>query len=108
MKLKEDERCYLVRGPMCVWNMKQEDEQGIGYIRKETGWLTSSWRIAQVLERECPNKGSDPAKWHRHIHLIGGRASHARVYPPKLCRAVLRGLRQQIEDDQGHGFSALC
>ena len=106
--LVKDPRCYLVKGPMCVWGMRQEDGEGMGFIRKETGWLTSSKHIASVLQRECPNQGSDEKKWHRHIHLIGGRAHHARVYPPKLCRAVLRGLRRQVEEDRGSGFQSLC
>ena len=27
---------------------------------------------------------------HRHLALIGGRAAVAAVYPPHLCRAILR------------------
>ena len=82
---------YLVRGPMCRWEMMATDRrglQGTGYVRKETGWLTNSRELAELLEGECSNKaGKDP--WHRHVHLIGGIAKQAARYPPALVKAVL-------------------
>ena len=34
--------------------------------------------------------------WHGHVHLINQRAHHARVYPPKLVAAILRGAREEL------------
>ena len=31
--------------------------------------------------------------------LVNGRARHAKVYPPELVKAVLKGLRRQLEAD---------
>ena len=90
---------YLVKGPMCRWEMKATDRRGLqghGYVRKETGWLTNNERLASLLKGECTNQqGKD---WHRHIHLIGGIARQAAQYPPKLVRAVLKCLRQQLTE----------
>ena len=71
-------------------------------VRKETKWLTNSPVLASILEGVCPNQ--DPTKteqdWHRHITLIGGTlCRQAQVYPVKLVKAVLRGIRQQLQQD---------
>ena len=81
-ELMADARVYKVTGPMCVWKMMAEDDNGeVGYVRKETTWTTSSEEIAEVLDTVCP--------WtHRHVHLIGGRAAACARYPPKLVREV--------------------
>lgn len=36
---------------------------------------------------------------HRHLHLVGGLATQAAKYPPKLVRAVLKALREQLVAD---------
>ena len=87
----------VVGGPMCRFHMKSADAQGEGYVRKETWWMTSSPELAAILDGRCSNdKG---LTWHRHIHLINGRAKEARKYPPKLVEAILHGLRRQLEKD---------
>ena len=52
--------------------------------------------MAQELDRECTNVNKPAPLWHRHVHLINQRAHHARVYPPKLVAAILRGAREQL------------
>ena len=73
------------------------DEQGEGLVKKETWWVTNSPCIAQELDRECTNVNKPAPLWHRHVHLINQRAHHARVYPPKLVAAILRGARAQLQ-----------
>ena len=46
---------YRVKGPMCFWGMTAKDEQGEGFVKKETWWVTNSPCIAQELDRECTN-----------------------------------------------------
>ena len=83
---------------MCRWEMMATDRhglQGTGYVRKETGWLTNSRELAELLEGECSNKaGKHP--WHRHVHLIGGIAKQAARYPPALGKAVLRTVKAYL------------
>ena len=92
-KIMEMDGVYLVKGPMCRWGMMSEDASGPGYVRKETGWLTNSSELARILEGMCSRVYGD---WHRHVHLINGRAARAKRYPPKLVSAVLKGIKKQM------------
>jgi len=88
---------HRVDGPMCRWEMKQEDEEGEAYVRKETGWLTNCEELAQLLQGICTKKDAvGKAEWHRHIELIGGKARAAQVYPPKLVEGILRCIKKAI------------
>ena len=39
---------------------------------------------------------SSSSSHHEHANLLCGRASHAAIYPEKLCFSILRGLRNQL------------
>ncbi len=100
MNLMDVEGVYVVKGPMCRWEMQATDRrglQGTGYVKKMTRWVTNCWALAQLLEGVC--EAESGGVWHRHIHLIGGIAKQAQVYPPKLVKAVLKGLRDQLRAD---------
>eukprot|EP00972_Heterocapsa_arctica_P097991 14457752-Heterocapsa_arctica.AAC.1 len=44
----------VLKGPMCRWGMKATDQNGrIGYVKKETGWMTNSPELADALEGYC-------------------------------------------------------
>ena len=62
-----------VVGNMCAFGMLQEDEHGVGLVKKPTGFMTNSDEIARRLKQSCPGG-------HRHIYLINGRAKRAEVY----------------------------
>ena len=87
-----------VSGPMCRWGMQATDRrglQGTSYVRKETGLDDKPSRTA-ILKGECSNrKGKDQ---HRHIHFVGGIARQAAAYPPRLVRAVLKVLKEELAD----------
>ena len=80
---------YKVESPMCKWEMVAEDQQGVGYVRKDTCWLTNSPEMAKCIEGKCEGG-------HRHVHLINGRARAAQTYPPKLVSAILDGIRREL------------
>ena len=61
-----------VVGNMCMFDMVQEDNQGIARVKKATGFMTNSACIAGRLRVKCD-------KMHRHIVLINGRAKAAEV-----------------------------
>ena len=76
VELSKKPGVYVVRGPMCRWEMEATDKrglQGTGYVRKETGWMTNDEDLAKTLEGICSNMAGK-APWHRHVHLIGGIA----------------------------------
>ena len=62
-----------------------------GLVKKPTGFITSS-RVAAQLNLQCDGS-------HSHVHLVGGRAAAAQVYPDELCRAILRGVARQKSAD---------
>lgn len=70
-----------------------------GFLNKKpTMCLTDSPRIAAELRRRCDGN-------HQHQHLLGGRAKLAAVYPPGLCKAVVRGLRAHLREKYGKSTS---
>ncbi len=85
------------RGHMCAYGMNSEDADGEGLVHKPTGWATNSPYVAEQVSKLCSNRWLG-AK-HRHVHLIFGRAKAAEVYPPRLCTAILKGLRAQFVAD---------
>merc|ERR1712026_586625 len=54
---------HTVIGDMCTFHMKQEDEEGMGFIKKPTKFMTNAEFIARQLAKRCPGN-------HRHIQLI--------------------------------------
>lgn len=89
----------IVEGPMCRWGMKSKDASGESYVKKPTRWMTNSPELAKILEGTCANDHPNIAKWHRHVHLVNGRAKMARIYPKALVQGILKGLRNQMEKD---------
>eukprot|EP00972_Heterocapsa_arctica_P056268 8301268-Heterocapsa_arctica.AAC.1 len=77
-----------VIGHMCAHGMWQVDDEGPGLIKKATGFLTNIQRIADRIGVRCSGD-------HRHIHLMGGRATQAQVYPERLCRAICLGVKER-------------
>ena len=68
-----------VVGHMCMFDMVQEDNQGVARVKKATGFMTNSGCIAERLRVKCNGL-------HRHITLINGRARAAEVYTDKMCK----------------------
>ena len=70
--------------------MEQNDEKGVGLVKKDTKFMTNACMIAQRLNRVCD-------KTHRHVELINGKAKRAQVYPEEPYAEVLRGLMDQMK-----------
>ena len=64
--------------------------------------MTNSPCVALELQRKCPNRTGHA--YHRHVRLEGGRTKAAQIYPDGLCRAICKGLMNQIEFDQQGRF----
>ena len=64
----------------------------VGHVKKSTGFMSSSRFVAEELNRYCDGS-------HDHVHLVDGKAAAAQVYPPDLCRAMLRGTAKQKRAD---------
>ena len=68
---------------------------------KPTGFMTNSPCIAQALSRRCEGRNGQCSRAKGGIHRTcsGKHARMAQKYPPELCRAVLRGVRDQMRSD---------
>ena len=73
------------RTDMCAYGLRVAE----GLNKKPTQWVTNCKEIALELQRRCSQD-------HEHEPLMGGKAEKAAVYPPRLCRAVIRGLRKYM------------
>ena len=91
IELQANANVYTISGPMCRWEMIGEDATGVGYVRKETQFVTNSKILATLLEGHCEGG-------HRRVHLINGRAGFAQVYPPKLVKAILKAVKQELRN----------
>ena len=88
-KLMSDLQLEKTTAHMCRYGMKSTDESGGGRVKKPTGFLTNSEFLRDQLSKKCMGG-------HHHIQLLGGRARACQVYPDKLCRAILVGIRNEL------------
>ena len=56
------------------------------------GWCSNSEDVLKHMHKVCSHD-------HRHMTLQDGRAKLAAIYPKSLCLAILRGVRDQLEQD---------
>ena len=85
-----------VQTHMCQFGMVSRTANvgsALGPILKSTGFLTNCPGIARELARKCP-------RYHEHVHLVGGRAAGAALYPQGLCRAICRRLAAHLREDK--------
>ena len=90
---------WVVRTNMCRCGMTTERAGHLGLSLKPTDFMTNSVCVADQLDRRCLNMGNIKRD-HDHVQLDGGRPKQAQQYPPELCRAICRGVRDQLELDK--------
>ena len=97
-KLMAEDGVIRVTCDQCQYGM--EDLEG-SPIKKPTSFLTNSIEISEQLDKRCfgkLGKCSRPAGG-THRQCRGQVARLAAVYHFKLCRAILVGIRKQLDDD---------
>ena len=95
-RLRRDPRVGEVVGDQCRYGLRTRGPGGaLLPARKPTRFLSSAPAILDELSLRCRGV-------HLHQPLLGGgRTSAAAVYPPGLCRAILRGAELQLQHDRG-------
>ena len=91
-----------VRGDQCQYGAEVRSGPHSGEpIMKPSGFMTNSAQIAACLSARCEGKSGMCSRPKGGLHrLCSGRlAREAAKYPPGLCRAVLRGIRNQMRED---------
>ena len=88
-ELMADARVGSVVGHQCRYGQRAQADDGAWLpVRKATRWMSSAPEVLGRLGHRC--RGG-----HRHQELVGGRAAAAAIYPPQLCKAILRGPEAQ-------------
>ena len=90
---------WVVRSSMCRFGMTTGNKTTRGLVYTPTDFMTNSICIADQLDRKCLN-GALGRKDHNHLLLESGRTREAQYYPPELCRAICRGLSDQLDLDR--------
>ena len=85
------------RGHQCPFGQRSKDAEGEGLVAKPTGWMSNCSEVLDAVAVECSNRNKPAVQHHGHVQLIGGRASAAERYPPRLIKAILRGLRKHFQ-----------
>ena len=87
----------VVHGDQCQYGQVNGNKQP---IKKGTGWMANSKEILRALRKRCKGRGGECSAGGRHAPCTGRDATRAAIYPFKLCRAILEGLRNQLRTDR--------
>ena len=101
LKLLKSAGVYSVVNDQCMFGLTVRGPNGGEPMlaKKPTRWMTNSIFMSDSLNVRCDGS-------HSHQHLVGGRAAGAAFYPPKLLRAILRGMA--MTRDATDGVRMLC
>ena len=91
-----------VNGDQCMFGAEIQSGQDKGQpVNKPTGFMTNSHEVARSLNVRCTGGGGMCARpaGGRHIPCSGQHAKEAAKYPRGLCKAMLRGVRNQLKAD---------
>lgn len=96
MKIADKENVVISTADLCMYGLRTKSASAGGaeevFAKKPTKFMTNSARITEELSRRCRGL-------HAHQRLMGGkRAEAAAKYPPDLCKAICRGLRQEKKE----------
>ena len=91
-----------VRGDQCQYGAEIKHGEHKGQpITKPSGFMTNSPAVARALSLRCSGSNGECSRPQggRHQLCSGRHAKDAAVYPRGLCRAILRGVRDQLSED---------
>ena len=81
-----------VRGDLCEFGLKVSPSDRPSL--KPTGFMVNSKYLARRLAKRCTGS-------HEHQALEGGTLTkQAEVYPPGLCKAIVKGLKEEVEEKE--------
>ena len=95
-------QAWVVRSNMCRFGMVTDKGGVAGLSYKPTDFMTNSFCVADQLDRRSLNM-INGQRDHEHVQLESGRPRQAQQYRPELCRAICRGIRDQLHLDK-HGL----
>ncbi len=91
-----------VRGDQCQFGAQIRDGEFRGDpIMKPSGFMTNSPAIAEALTVRCQGAHGMCSRPQGGQHRVcsGRHAKQAAIYPKSLCRAIIKGVRDQLRRD---------
>ena len=88
-----------VIGDQCTFGLWCTDEKRPALVRKSTGWMTHSSKIAKTLDRKFSGGQRHcrtPAEGTTDMHKT--RSTTCERYPIRLVNAVSRALRPEVRE----------
>ena len=95
MKVLTSPGVQSVKMDQCQFGQSTSDGEP---VKKETRWMSNCQEVLEHLDRQCSGRGGVcSATMSQHAICSGKTAKEAAVYPFKMCRAILQGLRQHLQ-----------
>ena len=90
--LARQEGTITVTSDLCMFGLTTKGSSPEEQVaaRKRTYFMTNFAEVARVLERRCDGS-------HEHQPLVSGRAKKAEEYTEELCKAICKGIQDQIK-----------
>ncbi len=101
-KLNSDPRVDRVHGDQCQFGAETQSGPPRGQpIKKPTGFMTNAPKVARALNIQCTGTGGLCSRPQGGAHQLcsGKHAKEAAKYPRALCKAILKGVRNQMRFD---------
>jgi hypothetical protein len=89
MGLRKKKGVGEVVGHLCQYGLTAKAGGHQTPALKPTRFLSSAEEVLKLLGKKCTRD-------HEHQRLAQGRARDAAIYPPELCKAMLRGIEAQL------------
>ena len=87
------------RADQCQHGLQAERGRMAGHpVMKPTGFLSNAPLLLKQLEKRCSGKKGWCSNGQRHAPCSAGVAKDAQVYGKELCRAMLRGMQDQLKE----------
>ena len=103
-ELGAQEDVVVTTADQCAYGLATQGPHVTAPAQKPTKFMTYAPRIAAEPRKRCPNRMTHTKKRHEHVPLMNGCARAAQEYPNRACKAICRGILQQIEADRQGRF----
>jgi hypothetical protein len=111
--MEKEEGVKISIADQCMYGLETWTAGGaMGKARKRTKFMTNCEGIHKELQKKCDGRTErrsilrqisfseiscvSTSSVYQHQHLLGGRAKDAARYPEELCKAICRGLLEQM------------
>ena len=81
----------------CQYGMQGEQHGETWPLKKPTRWMSNMRSVNESLSKTCAGQGGMCSTGKPHASCTGKRAEGAAIYPLRLCKAILSGIREHFK-----------